>query len=65
MFRSCVQSYKIYTEPPTPAKPKYEDAIPLARRMATHAAAHAPTGLQHLASHAPKAQIACSRTELF
>lgn len=65
MFRSCVQSYKIYTEPPTPGKPKYEDTTPLARRMATRAAAHAPIGLQHLALHAPKAQIACSGTEHF
>lgn len=30
MFRSCVQSYKIYTEPPPPAKPKYKDATPIA-----------------------------------
>lgn len=65
MFRSCVQSYKIYTEPPTPAKPKYEDATPLAHRAATHAAVHAPTGLQHLAPYVPKAQITSSGTELF
>lgn len=48
MFRSCVQSYKIYTKPPTLGKPKYEDATPLAHRMATRSAAHAPTGLQIL-----------------
>lgn len=65
MFRSCVQSYKIYTEPPTLGKPKYEDATPLARRMATRSAAHAPTGLQYLAPRAPKAQIACSGAEHF
>lgn len=42
MFRSCVQSYKIYTEPPTLGKPKYKDATPLAHRMATRSAAHTP-----------------------
>lgn len=65
MFRSCVQSYKIYAEPPPPTKPKYKDATPIARRMATRASAYAHTGKQHSAPRVQKGKSIVLKQNIF